>query len=42
LGGRPAFSLLRSNIAGLVGATTFIDTNSVGAAPRFYRVRVEQ
>ena len=42
LGAFPAFSLLRSNIAGLAGATSFTDTNAVGAAPRFYRVRVEQ
>jgi hypothetical protein len=38
----PAFFLLSSNIAGLAGATTFTDTNAVGAAPRFYRVIVEQ
>ncbi|MGD0259994.1 MAG: thrombospondin type 3 repeat-containing protein [Verrucomicrobiota bacterium] len=42
LGASPAFFLLGSNIAGLAGATTFTDTNAVGAAPRFYRVLVEQ
>ncbi len=42
LGAFPAFSLLRSNIAGLAGTTSWTDTNAVGAAPRFYRVRVEQ
>jgi hypothetical protein len=42
LGAFPVFSLLGSNITGLAGATTFTDTNVVGAAPRFYRVRVAQ
>ena len=42
LGGVPAFSVLQSNIAGLPGTTSWTDTNGVGSAPRFYRVRVEQ
>ncbi len=42
MGAAPDFSLLRSNIAGLAGATSFTDTNAVGATPRFYRVRVQQ
>jgi hypothetical protein len=41
LGAAPAFSLLRSNIAGLPGTTSFTDTNALGSAARFYRVRVE-
>jgi len=41
LGAVPAFSLLRSNIAGLPGTTSFTDTNALGSAPCFYRVRVE-
>ena len=41
LGAVPAFSLLCSNIAGLPGTTRFTDTNALGSAPRFYRVRVE-
>jgi hypothetical protein len=42
LGASSAFSMLRSNVAGLAGTTTFTDSNSMGAAPRFYRVRVAQ
>ena len=42
LGVSPTFSLVCSNIAGQAGTTTFTDTNALGAAPRFYRVRVEQ
>jgi hypothetical protein len=38
----PAFSVLRSNLPGQPGTTSFIDTNPVTATPRFYRVRVEQ
>ena len=36
----PAFSMLKSNIAGLAGATTFIDSNAPGVGPYFYRVSV--
>jgi hypothetical protein len=42
LGAPLAFSVLQSNIAGQAGTTSFTDTNAVTAAPRFYRVRVEQ
>ena len=35
------FSLLRSDLTGLPGTTTWTDTNAVGAARRFYRVRLE-
>ena len=35
------FSVLRSNLAGLPGTTSFTDTN-VATSPRFYRVRVEE
>ena len=41
LGAAPAFSVLRSNLPGLPDTTTFTDTNTLGSAPRFYRVRVE-
>jgi hypothetical protein len=41
LGAVPAFSVLQSNIAGWPGTTSWTDTNSVGSAPRFHRVRVE-
>jgi parallel beta-helix repeat protein len=41
LGAVPGFSLVQSNLAGLPGATSYTDTNAVGSAPRFYRVRVE-
>jgi hypothetical protein len=37
LGVAPAFSLLQADISGLLGTTTWTDTNAVGAAPRFYR-----
>jgi hypothetical protein len=37
----PAFSLLQSNLPGLPDTTSFTDTNALGAAPRFYRVRAE-
>lgn len=42
LGTLPAFTLLRSNLPGQPGTTSFTDTNPVTGAPRFYRVRVEQ
>ena len=38
----PAFFVLQSNIAGLPDEISWTDTNSAGAAPRFYRVRVQQ
>jgi hypothetical protein len=41
LGNVPAFGLVRSNLAGLDGSTTFTDTNATGPGPFFYRVRVE-
>jgi hypothetical protein len=42
VGASPAFSLLRSNIAGQAGTTSFTDTNAITGAPRLYRIRVEQ
>ena len=42
MGAAPAFSLLRSNLPGQPGTTSFTDTNPVNGAPRFYRLRVEQ
>jgi len=41
LGAASAFSVLQSNITGVGGTNSWTDTNSVGSAPRFYRVRVE-
>ena len=41
LGAAPAFSVLQSNILGRAGTTSSTDTNALGSAPRFYRVRVE-
>ncbi len=37
----PAFCVLQSNMPGLPDTTSWTDTNAVGTAPRFYRVRVE-
>lgn len=40
LGGTPAFSVLRSNLAGLPGTTSWTDTNAPISIPRFYQLRV--
>ena len=40
LGGVPAFSVLRSNLAGLHGTTSWTDTNAPVSSPRFYHLRV--
>jgi len=40
LGGAPAFSVLRSNLAGLPGTTSWTDTNAPVSSPRFYQLRV--
>lgn len=42
LGTPTVFSLVRSNLAGLDGSTSFTDTNAAGSGPFFYRVRVER
>ncbi len=42
VGAPPAFSVLRSNISGQPGSTTFTDTDPVTGTPRFYRIRVER
>ena len=40
LGGAPTFSVLRSNLPGLPGTTSWTDTNAPVASPSFYRLRV--
>jgi hypothetical protein len=35
------FTTIQSNIIGLVGTTSYIDTNAVGAGPFYYRVGVQ-
>jgi hypothetical protein len=40
LGGAPAFSVLRSNLAGRPGTTSWTDTNAPVSSPRFYQLRV--
>ncbi len=40
LGGAPAFSVLRSNLVGLPGTTSWTDTNAPVSSPRFYQLRV--
>jgi len=40
LGDAPAFSVLRSNLVGLPGTTSWTDTNAPVASPRFYQLRV--
>ena len=40
LGGAPAFSVLRSNLPGLPGTTSWTDTNAPVSSPRFYQLRV--
>jgi hypothetical protein len=37
----PAFSSIASNLVGQAGATTYTDTNAVGAGPFFYRIGVQ-
>jgi hypothetical protein len=36
-----SFKRIATNLAGQSGTTSFVDTNAVGATPRFYRVGVE-
>jgi parallel beta-helix repeat protein len=40
LNGTPAFSVLRSNLAGRPGTTSWTDTNAPVSSPRFYQLRV--
>jgi hypothetical protein len=42
LGIQPPFSLLKSNLTGQAGTTSYTDTNAVGNGPFFYRVGVQQ
>ncbi|HSA11284.1 MAG TPA: choice-of-anchor Q domain-containing protein [Candidatus Paceibacterota bacterium] len=42
LGATPAFSVVKTNLAGLSDETIFEDTKAPGPGPFFYRVRVEQ
>jgi hypothetical protein len=37
----PPFSVLKSNIAGLIGTTSFTDTNPPAGPAAFYRVLVQ-
>ncbi len=39
--GTPVFSLLQANIQGLVGTTSFTDTNLPGAGQSYYRIGVQ-
>ena len=40
VGGGPVFSVLRSNLPGLPGTTSWTDTNAPVSSPRFYQLRV--
>jgi hypothetical protein len=37
----PTFTTIRTNVLGLVGTTSYTDTNAVGPGPYFYRVGVK-
>jgi len=41
LADQPAFSTLQSNVVGLAGTTTYIDTNASNSTAFFYRVGVQ-
>jgi len=41
-GGLSSFVTVKSNIVGVAGVTTYVDTNAIGAGTFFYRVGVQQ